>query len=171
MVTPSFIEDYNRQLASCSAIATVRRTVREDEDLDLHFSWNKAGRVRSNLTLQQERKIHLLADSSENRRLIGEYIGGRAIPPYSAMTVGVVEPGAVVNQKRPRHGLQAAQIFQAQRDDRGANTQSTAPRSRYPAGASDIYLLRGARRQSAILRAIFLGVTPSPQLSNDNQVR
>ena len=82
-------------------------------------------KVTSNLTLQYERKIYMLADDSENRRLIGKYIdvvqfpdgrveiraGGQSIPYSTYDRVGVIDQGAVVNHKRLSHALQAAQYF------------------------------------------------------------
>ena len=72
---PSFIEDYNRRFGKLPRDRhDAHRPVREDEDLDLTFSWHEARKVTSNLTLQYERKIYMRADNSENRRLIGKYI-------------------------------------------------------------------------------------------------
>jgi hypothetical protein len=93
--------------------------VREDEDLDLTFSWHEARKVTSNLTLQYERKIYMLEDNSENRRLIGKYIevlqfpdgrveiraGGQSLPYSTYDRVGVIDQGAVVNHKRLSHAL------------------------------------------------------------------
>ena len=69
--------------------------------------------------LQYERKIYMLADNSENRRLIGKYIdvlqfpdghveirvGGQALPYSTYDRVGVIDQGAVVNHKRPSSRL------------------------------------------------------------------
>jgi hypothetical protein len=72
---PSFIEDYNRRFGKLPRDRhDAHRPVREDEELDLTFTWHEARKVTSNLTLQYERKIYMLADNSENRRLIGKYI-------------------------------------------------------------------------------------------------
>ena len=94
--------------------------VREDEDLDLTFSWHEARKVTSNLTLQYERKIYMLADNSENRRLIGKHIDLNQFPngrveirvgqslPYSIYDrVGVIDQGAVVNHKQHKVGCAA----------------------------------------------------------------
>jgi hypothetical protein len=141
---PSFIEDYNRRFGKLPRDRhDAHRPVREDEDLDLIFSWHEARKVTSNLTLQYERKIYMLADNSENRRLIGKYIdvlqfpdgrvdirvGGQSLPYSTYDRVGVVDQGSVVNHKRLSHALQAAQILQAQRDGRVVNKPSTAHRS------------------------------------------
>jgi hypothetical protein len=86
---PSFIEDYNRRFGKLPRDRhDAHRPLREDEDLDLTFSWHEARKVTSNLTLQYECKIYMLADNS-----------------------------------------QAAQLLQAQRDDRVVNKPSTAHRA------------------------------------------
>jgi hypothetical protein len=119
------------------------RPVRKDEDLDLTFSWHEARKVTSNLTLQYERKIYKLADDPENRRLTGKYIDvlqfpdgrveirarGQSLPYSTYDRVGVIYQGAVVNHKRLSQALQAAQLVQAQRDDRVVNKPSTAHRA------------------------------------------
>lgn len=38
------------------------------------FSWRELRKVTKALTLHYERKLYLLADTPENRRLIGKYI-------------------------------------------------------------------------------------------------
>ena len=84
-----------------------------------------------------------LADTSENRRLIGKYIddlqfpegrveiraGGQSLPYSTYDRVGVIDQGAVVNNKLLNHALQAALLLQAQRDDRVVNKPSTAHRA------------------------------------------
>jgi hypothetical protein len=117
---PSFIEDYNRRFGKLPRDRhDAHRPVREDEDLDLTFSWHEARKVTTNLTLQYERKIYMLADNSENRRLIGKYIdviqfpdgrveiraGGQSLPYSTYDRVGVIDQGAVVNHKRLNHAL------------------------------------------------------------------
>jgi hypothetical protein len=141
---PSFIDDYNRRFGKLPRDRhDAHRPIREDEDLDLIFSWHEARKVTSNLTLQYERKIYMLADNPENRRLIGKYIdvlqfpngkieirvGGQSLPYSTYDRVGVVDQGAVVNHKRLSHVLQAAQLVQAQRDDRVVSKPSTAHRT------------------------------------------
>jgi hypothetical protein len=141
---PSFIEDYNRRFGKLPRDRhDAHRPVREDEDLDLTFSWHEVRKVTSNLTLQYERKIYMLADNAENRRLIGKYtdvlqipdgkveirVGGQLLPYSTYDRVGVIDQGSVVNHKRLSHALQAAQLLQAQRDDRVVNKPSTAHRT------------------------------------------
>jgi len=52
--------------------------------------------------------------------------GGQSLPYSTYDRVGVIDQGAVVNHKRLSQALQAAQILQAQRDDRVVNKPSTA---------------------------------------------
>jgi hypothetical protein len=141
---PSFIEDYNRRFGKLPRDRhDAHRPVREDEDLDLTFSWHEARKVTSNLTLQYERKIYMLADNSENRRLIGKYIDVLQFPdgrieiraagvslPYSMYDkLGAVDQGAIVDNKRLGHVLQISQEVQSKRDSRAVNAPSTAHRA------------------------------------------
>ena len=50
------------------------RTVRADENLDLIFAWRELRKVTQSLTLHYERQLYLLADTADNRRLIGKYV-------------------------------------------------------------------------------------------------
>jgi hypothetical protein len=50
------------------------RAVREDEDLDLIFSWREQRRLTENLTLRYERKLYSLQETKELRRYAGKYI-------------------------------------------------------------------------------------------------
>ena len=50
------------------------RALRADEDLSLIFAWRELRKVTKDLTLHYERKLYLLADTPDNRRLIGKYI-------------------------------------------------------------------------------------------------
>jgi hypothetical protein len=69
-----FTDDYNRRFGKLPRDRyDAHRPVREHEDLDLIFSWHEARKVTSNLTLRYERKIYMLVDNPENRRLIGKY--------------------------------------------------------------------------------------------------
>jgi hypothetical protein len=141
---PSFIEDYNRRFGKLPRDRhDAHRPVREDEDLDLTFSWHEARKVTSNLTLQYERKIYMLADNSENRRLIGKYIDVLQFPdgrieiraagvslPYSMYDkLGAVDQGAIVDNKRLGHVMQFSQEVQSKRDSRAVNAPSTAHRA------------------------------------------
>jgi hypothetical protein len=103
---PSFIEDYNRRLGKLPRDRhDAHRPVREDEDLDLTFSWHEPRTVTSNVALQYERKIYMLADNSERRRLIGKYIdviqfpdgrveiraGGQSLPYSTYDKLGAID--------------------------------------------------------------------------------
>ena len=140
---PSFIEAYNARFAKTPrGTHDAHRPLRADEDLDSIFAWRELRRVTQNLTLHYERKLYLLADTPENRRLIGKYIDvfqfpdGRiqiravgSILPYSTYDkLGAIDQGAIVDNKRLGHVLQIAQLTQAQRDSR-SDGPSTAHRS------------------------------------------
>lgn len=141
---PSFIEAYNARFAKTPrGTHDAHRPLRADEDLDSIFAWRELRKVTQNLTLHYERKLYLLADTPENRRLIGKYIDVFQFPdgriqiraagmtlPYSTYDkLGAIDQGAVVDNKRLSHVLQIAQLTQAQRDNRSVNGPSTAHRS------------------------------------------
>lgn len=102
------------------------------------FSWRELRKVTKDLTLHYERKLFLLDDTPENRRLIGKYleifqfpdgrveirVAGRALP-YSVYE----KLGAIVENKRLGHMLQVAQLVQAKRDSRAVDVPSTAHRA------------------------------------------
>ena len=105
--------------------------MRNDIDLDLLFTWRLQRKVSKSLTLQHDRVIYLLKDTLDNRSLIHRYIDvfeypdGRielradganlAYERYDRLAQ--VDTGAIVENKRLSHVLQAALLMQAQRDD------------------------------------------------------
>lgn len=135
---PGFIESYNRKFAKIPRDAhDAHRPVRLEEDLDLIFAWRELRKVSHNLTLHYERKLHVLKDTAENRRLIGKYVevfrfsdgrieirvAGQALPYSVYLSSGRVQPGvldqgAVVENKRLSHALQALRQSQARREAR-----------------------------------------------------
>lgn len=140
---PAFIAEYNSKFAKVARDGhDAHRTVREDETLDLIFAWREMRKVTQNLTIHYDRKLYLIADSAENRRLIGKYIdvfqypdgqieirSGRTAIPYSTYDkFGVINQGAVVENKRLGQALHVAQITQAKRDSRSVSGPSTAHR-------------------------------------------
>jgi hypothetical protein len=141
---PAFIEAYNAKFAKVPRNThDAHRAVRPDEDLDLIFAWRELRKVTQNLTLHYERQLYLLPDTPENRRLIGKYVevfqypdgrieirvAGRALPYSTYDKLGVVDQGAIVENKRLGAVLQVAQAVQAHRDSRVVNVPSTAHRA------------------------------------------
>ena len=141
---PQFIEDYNTRFGKEPREAhDAHRAVRADEELDLIFCWRELRKVTKALTLHYERKLYLLADTPDNRRLIGKYleifqypdgrveirVGGQALPYSIYDKLGAVDQGAIVDNKRLGHVLQIVQQAQSQRDDRAVNAPSTAHRA------------------------------------------
>jgi hypothetical protein len=137
---PSFIEAYNRKFAKVPRNPhDAHRPLRPEEDLDLIFAWRELRKVSQNLLLHYERKLYVLVDTADNRRLIGKYVevfqypdgrieirvAGRALP-YSLYTHSgtISHPGAIVENKRLSHALQVLQQAQAGRE--------TLPRVRAP---------------------------------------
>jgi hypothetical protein len=140
---PAFMEHYNGKFAKVPrGNHDAHRAVREDEDLGLIFAWRELRKVTQNLTLHYDRKLYLLADCPDNRRLIGKYIdvfqfpdgrieirSGRTSLPYSTYDkFSVINQGAIVENKRLGHALQVAQLIQANRDSRSVSGPSTAHR-------------------------------------------
>ena len=142
---PSFIEAYNRKFARIPRDThDAHRPVRAEEDLDLIFSWRELRKVSQNLILNYDCKLYALRDTPENRRLMGKYVevfrypddrveirvAGEALP-YSIyfasgrVDPGVLDQGAVVENKRLSHALEAMRAAQARREAEPAGTQVT----------------------------------------------
>jgi len=135
---PAFIETYNRKFAKTPRDAhDAHRPVRAEEDLDLIFSWRELRKVSQNLILHYERKLYVLKDTAENRRLMGKYVevyqypdgrieirvAGQALPYsiyYSSGKIdpGMLDQGAIVENKRLSHALQVLREAQARRETR-----------------------------------------------------
>jgi hypothetical protein len=139
-----YIETYNARFAKAPRDAhNAHRALRPDEALRLIFSWRELRKVTKDLTLHYERKLFLLEDIPENRRLIGKYlevfqfpdgrveirIAGRAVPYSVYEKLGAIDQGAIVENKRLGHTLQVAQLVQAKRDSHAYNVPSTAHRA------------------------------------------
>src|SRR3569833_2879115 len=139
-----FIEAYNARFAKVPRDThNAHRSLRPDEELDLIFSWRELRKVTKNLTLHYERKLLLLEDNPENRRLIGKYlevfqfpdgrieirVAGRALPYSLYNKLGSIDQGTIVENKRLGHMLQVAQLVQAKRDSRAVHVPSTAHRA------------------------------------------
>jgi Homeodomain-like domain len=141
---PRFIAAYNARFAKAPRDKhDAHRVLRQDENLALIFSWRELRKVTQNLTLHYERKLYLLADTAENRRLIGKYIevfqfpdgrieirvAGQALPYSVYEKLGEIDQGAIVEHKRLGHMLQVAQLVQSKRDNRSVRRPSTAHRA------------------------------------------
>lgn len=141
---PSFIAAYNARFAKPPRNSyDAHRAVREDEELDLIFAWRELRKVTQTLTLRYERKLYLLDDTAENRRLIQKYVevfqfpdgrieirvAGRSVPYSRYDTLAEVIPTEVVESKRLGQVLRIAQEVQKHRDSRVVNVPSTAHRA------------------------------------------
>jgi hypothetical protein len=72
---PSFIEAHNGKFAEVPRNPhDAHRPLRPEEDLDLIFAWRELRKVSQNLLLHYERKLYVLVDTPDNRRLIGKYV-------------------------------------------------------------------------------------------------
>jgi hypothetical protein len=137
---PGFIATYNARFAKPPRGShDAHRPIRVDENLDSIFAWRELRKVTQNLTLHYERKLYLLFDTPQNRRLIGKYLDVFQFPdgrieiraagvslPYSTYDkLGEINQGAVVENKRLGHVLRVAQVVQAERDNRVAAPSTT----------------------------------------------
>ena len=140
---PSYIADYNRRFGKLPRDRhDSHRPLRDDENLDEIFAWRETRKVTQSLTLHYERKLYLLEDKPENRRYIGKYLdviqypdgriaiqaAGRSLPYSTYDKLGVIDQGEIVENKRLGSVLKAAQLAQAERDNRCVAGPSTAHR-------------------------------------------
>jgi hypothetical protein len=140
---PTFIADYNGRFGKAPRDAhDAHRPVRTDEDLDSIFCWRELRKVTKSLTLHYERKLYLLTETPDARRLTGKYVevfqfpdgrievraGGMVLPYSFYDKLGEIDQGTVVENKRLGQVLRIAQLVQAQREIGGANGPSTAHR-------------------------------------------
>jgi hypothetical protein len=139
----TYVVDYNASFAKVPREThDAHRSIRDDENLDLIFTWREQRKVTSNLTLHYERKLYLLADTPENRRYAGKYLdfyqypdgkieiraAGVSIPYSTYDKLGAIDQGAIVENKRLGHALRISNIVQAERDNRYVAGPSTAHR-------------------------------------------
>jgi hypothetical protein len=141
---PRFMEAYNTRFAKLPRERhDAHRALRADEDLGLIFCWRELRKVTQSLTLHYERQLYLLADTADNRRLIGKYVeifqypegrieirvAGQSVPYSRYDKLGAIDQGAIVENKRLGQVLRVAQEVQAHRDNRSVNVPSTAHRA------------------------------------------
>jgi transposase len=141
---PTFIEAYNAKFAKVPRNPhDAHRPLRPEEDLDLILSWRELRKVSQNLLLHYERQLYVLVDTPDNRRLIGKYVevfqypdgrieirvAGRALPYSLYINSGLIEQGAIVENKRLSHALQVLQAAQARREPLRRWAPSTAHRA------------------------------------------
>ncbi|AKC70735.2 hypothetical protein MB84_16465 [Pandoraea oxalativorans] len=100
--------------------------------LELIFTWREPRCVSKSLTLQYDKKLYLLTETPEARKLAGHYIDvyqypdgrieprakGVALPFILYDRLSEVDQGAIVDNKRLGHVLQLAQLVQEKRDNR-----------------------------------------------------
>jgi hypothetical protein len=141
---PSFIDAYNAKFAKVPRNPhDAHRPLRPEEDLDLILAWRELRKVSQNLLLHYERKLYVLVDTPDNRGLIGKYVevfqypdgrteirvAGRALPYSLYINSGLIEQGAIVENKRLGHALQVLQAAQARREPLRRWAPSTAHRA------------------------------------------
>jgi transposase len=159
---PHFIEDYNRRFAKEPRDPhDAHRPLRCDEELDTIFCWRELRKVTKALTLHYERKLYLLADTADNRRLIGKYVeifqfpdgrieirvAGVALAYSLYEKLGTIDQGAIVDNKRLGHVLQVAQLVQAKRNTQASRVPSTAHRADGTIIPKDQFVASKSQRQ------------------------
>src|SRR5690349_19801356 len=120
---PHFIADFNARFAKAPLREfDAHRPVRADEDLDLLFTWRLQRKVSLSLTLQHDRVIYLLKDTSANRLLIHQQVevveypsgcievqaGGEVLSCGTYDRIARIDQGTEVENKRLAHALEAA---------------------------------------------------------------
>jgi len=141
---PKYMTDHNAMFAKQPREShDAHRPIRQDEDLDLIFTWREQRKLTSNLTLHYERKLYLLPDTPQHRRYAGKYLdvyqypdgkieiraAGTSLPYTTYDKLGTIDQGAIVESKRLGHALRISTIVQAQRDNRSVAGPSTAHRA------------------------------------------
>ena len=171
-----FAEDYNKRFSKLPKNAhNAHRPVRDDEDLNLIFTWREPRCVSKSLTVQYDKRLLMLQDTPENRKLASRYIevyhypdgsielrANRKSLPYSVYDrLPEVQEGAIVDNKRLGHALEIAKLMQDKRDNRRsqlvpADGISNRSRSRPPGKKS-----QRALNQDDLNEAIALAVNSS----------
>ena len=150
---PQFIADFNARFAKPPrGEFDAHRHVRDEENLDLLFTWRVQRKVSLSLTLQHDRVIYLLEDTAASRLLIHRYIDvfeypdgqielradGQNLAYERYNRLGSMDTSEIVESKRLSQVLQVAQVLQAQRDDRHKSSTSSRTNQRkapYPTKA------------------------------------
>lgn len=163
---PAFIDDFNKRFAKPPRNDwNAHRPLRQDEHLDIIFTSRERRKVSLSLTLQYDKKLYMIEDNSDHRRLIGKYIDvyefpdGRielraeslgAIPHVTYDRLPEVQQGAIVENKRLSHVLQVARLMQEQRDSRRGC--GVVARTNQGLPAADIKATPGTKRQRQLDR-------------------
>lgn len=138
---PTFLADYNRRFAKPPRNDfDAHRPLRDDEDLDLIFTWREARKVSHALTLQYDKTLYLLENTPAMRKLMHRYLdvyeypdgrieiraNGMVLPYVTYDRLPQVDQGAIVDNKRLAYVLRVAQRVQQQRDDRRGRSDAPA---------------------------------------------
>ncbi len=130
---PTFIADYNKRFAKPPRNDfNAHRPLGCDDDLTRIFTVRNPRLVSSRLTLQYDKMLYLLVDTTEARAQIGKYIdlveypdgrievraNGLALAYTIYDKLPEVNQAAIVENKRLGHVLQIAQEVQKKRDSR-----------------------------------------------------
>ena len=148
---PHFIANFNARFTTPpKRDFNAHRPLRDDEHLDTILTWREPRRVTKSLTVQYGRVIYRLDVDDATGKLVDQYVDvyeypdgrieirangiARPCTPYDKLSE--IDQGGVVDHKRLSHVLQAAQLMQADRDNRQASgspsrtNQEAAPRAK-----------------------------------------
>ena len=153
---PAFRADYNRRFGrEPLSLHDAHRPLRDDEDLDLIFTWQEERKLSRNLTFQYKRVIYLVAPGPETLPLAGarcrvyEHEDGRVEVRHAGQSLPCqvffdqaprVQQGAVVANKRL-----GAVLSQIRSDQQARDRQRLANRN--------VTLRQKDRIRAAIARA------------------
>ena len=137
---PEFMADYNERFArDPKSPHNAHRPVRNDEDLDLIFTWQEERRLSKNLTLSYQRVLILLEPGPDTLALAGkpcrvhEYEDGRIELRHAGQRLPCraffdkdprVQPAAIVENKRLAAVLTQIRVAQRDRDRKPSPTPS-----------------------------------------------
>jgi len=130
---PHFIADFNNRFGKApKSDYNAHRPLRDDEDLDSVLTSRASRCVSNTLTVQYDRVLYLLDDSSVTRALIHHYLdvyeypdgrieivaNGTALPYRQYDRLSDVDQGAEIDNKRLGHILALSRQVQTERDNR-----------------------------------------------------
>jgi transposase len=163
---PSFMADFNRRFAKPPASDhNAHRALRADEDLRQILAYRVPRKVTASLTVQYDRVMYLLDDTTTNRKLVHQYLevveypdgrieiqaDGVVVPYREYDRIPNIDQGAEVDNKRLAQALAVARSLQDIRDDR--RTAGSPSRTHIGEAVRAKKALLGLKKQRAITLA------------------
>ena len=160
---PSFIADFNQRFGRApKSDHDAHRALRPDDDLRQFLAYRVWRKVTHALTVQYDRVMYLLEDTSANRLLIQQQVevveypdgqievqaDGVALNCGTYDRISRIDQGAEVENKRLAPVLEAARLVQTKRDDRRACDAPSRTHRGEPVRAKKA--LEGLKKQRAL---------------------